>query len=72
MWDSKTLGLRQVRDGPAGVGSVSLPRELRHTCVSAAPLQEVRKGRLWKMQFQTLHVPHHGLRVPRADVRHLL
>lgn len=72
MWDSKTLGLRQVRDSPAGVGLWAFPLVLRHTCVSAAPLQEVWKGRVRKMQFQTLHLPHHGLRVPSADVRRLL
>lgn len=63
---------------PAGKGASGGRRPLRppsvtrNTCVSAAPLQEVRKGRVWEMQFQTLPVPHHGLRVPRADVRRLL
>lgn len=72
MWDSKTLGLRQVRGSPAGVRPRAFPLVSRHTRVSAAPLQEVWEGRLWEMQFQTLHVPPHGLRVPSADVRRLL
>lgn len=40
--------------------------------VPAAPLQEVREGRVREVQLQTLHVSNHGLRVPRADLRRLL
>lgn len=66
MWDTKTLGLRQV---------ASLARLLhRHQPVShtvtpdvlllllhVAPLQEVRQGRVWEVQFQTIHISNHGL-----------
>lgn len=66
MWDTKTLGLRQV---------ASLTRLLHcyqpvsHTVtpdvtlflLHVAPLQEVRQGRVREVQFETLHISSHGL-----------
>lgn len=77
MWDTKTLGLRQV---------ASLARLLhRHQPVShavtpdvlllllhVAPLQEVWQGRVWEVQFQTIHISNHGLWVPSTDLWWLL